>query len=100
MALPGPFPGPSLEPPWASLDHPWTLLDVSWFVLGLLGVPQKKLKTSAEEHMALQGTSKDPQLTPDVPQMTLSRHQMIAWTAQMTSRWVQISPGMGPTASG
>ena len=99
MALPGTFPGPSLEPPWTSLDHPWTLLDVSWFVLGLLGGPQKYIKTKGLEHMALPEPSLHPRMTPDVPQMTLSRPQMTAWMAQKTSRWVQISPEMGPTAS-
>ena len=49
-----PSQGPSPDPPWSLCGHPWTLLDVSWFVMGLLGVPQKYLKPSTQEHMALQ----------------------------------------------
>ena len=82
-----------------SLGPPWTRAEVYWFVLGLLGVPQKQLKTKGLEHMTLPEPSLHPRMTPDVPQMTLSRPQMTAWMAQKTSRWVQISPEMGPTAS-
>ena len=73
-----PFQGPPqalLETPLdliiPPLSSPWTLVEVYLFVLGLLGLPQKQLKTKGLEHMALRGALQrppgDPGCTSDAP---------------------------------